>query len=230
MAATQATPVVLDAALATSLCADGLPEIFPELTNQLDPALRVVLRALSQVYDIRPKTIVREEKNKASDFHSVGTNLTFSVVTDPAGVPERLQQVLSSATVKLTTLTPDILMQLSQNKPLLDQVIVSVKPCPEDVTTGFHVVNNARFLIDFKELHLKRTEPFKGLSASDEVHYVALVTRLYEMLVATITDAPDGPKGQMINDLNARTVIRTRNLMEMFLLKVLLNYFVEKSA
>lgn len=121
-------------------------------------------------------------------------------------------------------------MQLSQNKPLLDQVIVSVKPCPEDVTTGFHVVNNARFLIDFKELHLKRTEPFKGLSASDEVHYVALVTRLYEMLVATITDAPDGPKGQMINDLNARTVIRTRNLMEMFLLKVLLNYFVEKSA
>lgn len=223
-------PTPFDTAALPALLKIGEPPLFPQLLATLPPVLQLIHKLLTSSYTCAARTLVREEKNKVSNFHGSATNLTVYLERDELNSPaiEPLIAAFTNTTFTMKGWSSDFAFSLAADKGLWATFVANTVPAKEDTTLSTNMevleVQGAKYVLTYKPFTATPpADPFK-LNAADEAYFLACMTRLMELSIAPVVEFNNNASDGDVANHNAAGMKRAGDYYRAFLLYVLRTY------
>lgn len=168
--------------LKASLKELGTTVLFPDLHSRLPYPLQALAIALQTQYVVQPLGIVRQERNRASDYHVTGSSLATDLhIKENSTALQELGNLLSKGTTTIAGFTGEMLETLAKHDPLFTTLffdaIVQVQPGETpDVTIGEYA-----YKVQYKAVKFPKPNDAVQLNVQQQTQYLAVVTRLLEL-------------------------------------------------
>lgn len=203
------------------------PALFP-FTRELPAVLQAVDVLLQATYTLKNRTFVREEKNRATPYHSAAINLTVHIEDrDNADYTAFASAIFQGKSFSLTGLPPHIVQRFMAD-PQFQQSVASVMPA--EPQPGMLEMNGGHFQVLYNWLNIDPALIGQfgvvglRLNAAAQSSYLVNCTRQFELEAqASCEHSVEGLRGVIQqHDLEARFL--ANSIYTCFLLRVLFDY------
>ncbi len=214
----------------------GQPSLFPQQLAALPPIFQLVHKLLTAVYTCSPRTLVREEKNKASGYHGSATNLTVYLERDKPVGPAlaAIGTAFRDHTFTMAGWTAAFAFAIAQDSEAWSTFVANTAPAQADTTIGPNMelldTPQGKFVLTHKPFKVLVTEEAFALNPADEAYFLACITRLMELTIAPVLEFNNNSTDGDLAAHNTAALQRSVEAYAFFLFYILRVYLEAQTA